>query len=64
MLTWIAVIIAALALLRAWQIYSRDRNERQAKQRDLLRRLKSIEDRKSKQDDSSQVHSSDDQAKR
>ncbi|NND00303.1 MAG: hypothetical protein HKN85_08990 [Gammaproteobacteria bacterium] len=48
MLIWIAVIIAALALLRAWQIYSREKTSRELKAREIARRLKAIEEKKPK----------------
>ena len=48
MLIWIATVIAALALFRIWQIYSRDKMKREFKQRDITRRLKAIEERESK----------------
>ncbi len=45
MLIWIAIVIAALALFRIWQIVSRDKMKRDFKQRDITRRLKTIEER-------------------
>ena len=52
MLSWIAIIIAAFALVRAWYIYSRDKMKRDFKQRYITKRLKEIDERDAKMKES------------
>jgi len=52
MLSWIAIIIAAFALVRAWYIYSRDKMKRDFKLRYITKRLKEIDERDAKMKES------------
>ena len=47
MLSWIAIIIAAFALMRVWQVYSHEKMKRKAKLRHITRRLKQKEEKDS-----------------
>ena len=55
----VAIIIAAFALMRIWQIYAREKTERETKQRYIARRLKEIEERDSDEEERENKKSSD-----
>ena len=52
MITWIAIVIAAFALVKIWQTHSIGKIKREFKQRRITERLRQIEERESKNKDS------------
>ncbi len=58
MLKLVAIIIAAFALMRIWQIYAREKTARETKLRQITRRLEEIEERDS--DDEKPEHKNSD----